>query len=42
VEHVRRMGEKKKAYKLLVEKPDRERPPRRLRHRWVDNIRMDR
>jgi hypothetical protein len=35
--HVARMGEKKKAYRLLVGRP----LGRRRRHRWVDNIRMD-
>jgi hypothetical protein len=35
VEHVARLGEeKKKAYRLLVGKPEGRRP----RHRWVDNI----
>jgi hypothetical protein len=32
------MGEKRNAYRLLVGK----RPLRRPRHRWVDNIKMDR
>jgi hypothetical protein len=39
--HVARMGEKRKAYKLLVEKPEGTRPLGRPRRRWVDNIRMD-
>jgi hypothetical protein len=34
-------GEKRKAYKLLVGKPEGKRPLRRQRHRWVDNIRTD-
>jgi hypothetical protein len=33
-------GEKKAAYKVLMAKPERERPLGRLRHRWVD-IKMD-
>ena len=28
-------------YRVLVRKPEGKRPLRRLRHRWVDNIRMD-
>jgi hypothetical protein len=39
--HVARMGEKRNAYRLLVGKPERKRPPGRPRRRWVDNIRMD-
>jgi hypothetical protein len=35
------MGEKRNAYRILVGKPERERPLGRLRRRWVDNIRMD-
>jgi hypothetical protein len=35
------MGEKRKAYRLLVGKPERKRPLGRPIHRWVDNIRMD-
>jgi hypothetical protein len=35
------MGEKRNAYKFLVGKPERKRPLRRPRRRWVDNIRMD-
>jgi len=30
------------AYKILVRKPEGKRPFGRLRHRWEDNIRMDR
>jgi hypothetical protein len=29
------------AYKLLVGKPEEERPIRRPRRKWADNIRMD-
>jgi hypothetical protein len=39
--HVARMGEKRKAYRLLVGKPERKRPLGRTRRRWVDNIRKD-
>jgi hypothetical protein len=39
--HVARKGEKRKAYRLLVGKPEGKRPLGRPRHRWVDNIRID-
>jgi hypothetical protein len=39
--HVARTGEKLKAYRLLVGKPEGKRPLERPRRRWVDNIRMD-
>jgi hypothetical protein len=35
------MGEKMKAYRLLVGKPEGRRPLGRPRRRWVDNIRID-
>jgi hypothetical protein len=35
------MGEKRHAYRLLVEKPYGKRPLGRPRRRWMDNIRMD-
>jgi hypothetical protein len=38
--HVARMGEKRNAYRLLVDKPEGKRPLGRPRRRWVDNIRM--
>jgi hypothetical protein len=38
---VARMGEKRKAYILMVEKPKGKRPLGRPRRRWADNIRMD-
>jgi hypothetical protein len=41
VGHVTRMGEKRKAYRLLVGESEGKRPLGRPRHRWVDNIRMD-
>jgi hypothetical protein len=34
-------GEKRKAYRILVEKPEGKRPLGRPGHRWEDNIRMD-
>jgi hypothetical protein len=39
--NVARMGEKKNAYRLLVEKPEGKRPLGRPRRKWVDNIRMN-
>jgi hypothetical protein len=39
--HVARMGEKMNAYRLLVGKPEGNRPPGRPRRWWVNNIRMD-
>jgi hypothetical protein len=40
-DHVAGMEEKRNAYRLLMGKPEGERPLRRPRRRWVDNIRMD-
>jgi hypothetical protein len=34
-------GDKKNAYRILVGKTEGKRPLGRLRHRWVDNIKMD-
>jgi hypothetical protein len=39
--HVARMGEKRKAYRLLEGKPEGRRLLGSLRLKWVDNIRMD-
>jgi hypothetical protein len=39
--HAPRMGEKRKAYTLLVGKPEGRRPLGRPRSRWLDNIRPD-
>jgi hypothetical protein len=38
--HVARMGEKRSVYKLLVGKPEGNRPLGRLRHRRIDNINL--
>jgi hypothetical protein len=35
------VGEKRNAYRLLVEKPEGKRPLGRPRRRWVDNIKMN-
>jgi hypothetical protein len=35
------MGEKRNACRILVGKPEGKRPLGRLKHRWVDNIKMD-
>jgi hypothetical protein len=35
------MGEKRNAYRLLVGKPEGNRPLGRPRRRWVNDIRMD-
>jgi hypothetical protein len=39
-EHLERMGEKRNAYRILVGKPEAERPLEIPRRRWVDNIKM--
>jgi hypothetical protein len=36
--HVARMREKRKAYRLLMEKPKRKRPLGRPRCRWMDSV----
>jgi hypothetical protein len=35
------MGEERKVYKVLVEKPEGKRPLAKPRRRWEDGIRMD-
>jgi hypothetical protein len=35
------MGEKRNAYRILVERPEGRRPLRRPRSGWADNIKMD-
>jgi hypothetical protein len=35
------MGENRNAYRILVGKPEGKRPLRKLRRKWVDNIKMD-
>jgi hypothetical protein len=40
-EACRTNGEKKNAYRLLVEKPERKRPLGRPRRKCVDNIKME-
>ena len=39
--HVARMGERRDAYRILVGKPQRNRPLGRPTLRWEDNIKMD-
>jgi hypothetical protein len=39
--HVARFGERKGVYRVLVGKPEGNRPLGRPRRKWVDNIRMD-
>jgi hypothetical protein len=38
--HVARMGESRNEYRILVGKPERQRPLGRSRRRWADNIKM--
>jgi hypothetical protein len=40
--HVARIGQRRGAYRALVGKPEGRRPLGRPRHRWEDNIKMDR
>jgi hypothetical protein len=39
--HVTHMGKMRNVYKILVGKPERNRPFGRPRRRWEDNIKMD-
>jgi hypothetical protein len=39
--HVARMGYKRNSYRILLGKPQGNRPPGRPRRTWEDNIRMD-
>jgi len=39
--HVARMGKERGVYRVLVGKPEGNRPLGRSRRRWMDNIRMD-
>jgi hypothetical protein len=39
--HVARMGETRKVYKVLVEKPEGKRPLERPKRSWDNGIRMD-
>jgi hypothetical protein len=41
VGHVACIGEERKVYRILVGRPEGERPLGRLRHRWEDGIQMD-
>jgi hypothetical protein len=41
VEHMARMGDKRNAYGILMEKSGGKRPLGRQRGRWVGNIKMD-
>ena len=38
---VARMGDRRRAYRVLVRIPEGKRPLGRPRHRWEDNIEMD-
>jgi hypothetical protein len=40
-EHVARMGEGRRAYRVLVGRPEGKRPLGRPRRRWEDNIKLD-
>jgi hypothetical protein len=38
--HMARMGEKRNVYRVLLGKPEGNRPLGRPRHRWIDNIKL--
>jgi hypothetical protein len=38
--HVVRMGDKAKAYSILIGNPEGKRPLERPRHKWENNIKM--
>jgi hypothetical protein len=38
--HVKRMGEERNVYRVLIGKPEGKRPLGRPKHRWEDGIRM--
>jgi hypothetical protein len=40
-EIVARMGERRGGYRVLVGNPEKNRPLRRVSHRWENNIKMD-
>jgi hypothetical protein len=40
-EHIAYMGERGRAYRILLGKPEGRRPLGRLRRRWEDNIKVD-
>jgi hypothetical protein len=39
--HVARMGERRGVYRVLVRRPEGEKPLQRPKRRWEDNIKMD-
>jgi hypothetical protein len=39
--HEAGIGEKRNAYRIFVGKPEGKRPQGTLRHRWVNNIKID-
>jgi hypothetical protein len=39
--HIARLGERRSAYRILVEKPEEKRPLVRSRRRWEDNTNME-
>jgi hypothetical protein len=41
VVHVEQMGEKNNACRILVRKPEGKKSPRKSRHRWEGNIKID-